>query len=384
MQISALQPNLARGPCARRNACVDSRKLHARRRLLVQALPIAPGASLRRSRVLHCTCSHSSSAGPHSSTFLIAACCRSCKLPRQQAVLITLASSPCLLRRTAIPRPPPLPPPKPIDGPSTSGAASCEESWALLKAFTLAEARGGPGAAQRYLSGAAERGRLREALMVRMRMRACMHPAAAAMRGWGCPFGRPLVKSLWGQSSSPMALSGVARLELTRSGVRTTRVWAERVASLKSSRVAYSHPPPETPLPWTCDCMILQPPVHATTTQCVYTQPWPDAGWAPQSADQEVLMGLMAGDARVAVRALRDWCGALGLTFVLPECKVGWAGWRAGGRAGRLVAGDGRGRPERTHSPLSVRRGRSCWPRAWGQIQAPAKMRPSGSSRRHG
>ncbi|KAI8463525.1 MAG: hypothetical protein J3K34DRAFT_143479 [Monoraphidium minutum] len=110
------------------------------------------------------------------------------------------------------------------DGPSTSAGGggappSPADAWALLRAFTLAEARGGPGAVQHHLGSADERARLRDALLV------------------------------------------------------------------------------------------------------AYAEPWPEGGWAPQP-DAEVLLGLVAGDARAAVRALRDWCGALGLDYKLPESKV--------------------------------------------------------------
>jgi len=56
----------------------------------------------------------------------------------------------------------------------------------------------------------------------------------------------------------------------------------------------------------------------------------------PISSDL-LLMGIMASDVRMAMRGFRDWCGALGLEFVIPENRVR-EHWRArqsqGGRIG--------------------------------------------------
>ena len=38
--------------------------------------------------------------------------------------------------------------------------------------------------------------------------------------------------------------------------------------------------------------------------------------------DQEVMFGIVAGNVRIAVRALRDWCQALGLPYVKPASRV--------------------------------------------------------------
>jgi hypothetical protein len=35
-----------------------------------------------------------------------------------------------------------------------------------------------------------------------------------------------------------------------------------------------------------------------------------------------VLLGVVASDARLAARALRDWCGALGLEYAPPQSRV--------------------------------------------------------------
>ncbi|KAF5831636.1 hypothetical protein DUNSADRAFT_12796 [Dunaliella salina] len=40
------------------------------------------------------------------------------------------------------------------------------------------------------------------------------------------------------------------------------------------------------------------------------------------SADQEVMFGVMAGSVRIGVRALRDWCQGLGLPYVKPVSRV--------------------------------------------------------------
>lgn len=48
---------------------------------------------------------------------------------------------------------------------------------------------------------------------------------------------------------------------------------------------------------------------------------YPELGWV-HDADPEVLLGIMASDIRVAVRCLRDYCQALGLSFLLPTSRV--------------------------------------------------------------
>ncbi len=66
----------------------------------------------------------------------------------------------------------------------------------------------------------------------------------------------------------------------------------------------------------------LTPPAHPPTVQAVYQSSNAAVGWSP-GGSREVLLGVLASDARVAVRALRDWCQALGLPYMVPECKVG-------------------------------------------------------------
>lgn len=58
---------------------------------------------------------------------------------------------------------------------------------------------------------------------------------------------------------------------------------------------------------------------------------------AATTASSPVLLGVVAGDARTAVRALRDWCGALSLDFALPECRVPGASALADVRGGVYV-----------------------------------------------
>lgn len=48
-------------------------------------------------------------------------------------------------------------------------------------------------------------------------------------------------------------------------------------------------------------------------------------GWDPSSSTDEipeVLLGVLASDARLAVRALRDYCTALNVPFFVPESRV--------------------------------------------------------------
>lgn len=51
--------------------------------------------------------------------------------------------------------------------------------------------------------------------------------------------------------------------------------------------------------------------------------PHAPSGWDPHSAQpQGMLMGILSSDVRLGVRALRDYCQALGLPFKLPESRV--------------------------------------------------------------
>lgn len=59
--------------------------------------------------------------------------------------------------------------------------------------------------------------------------------------------------------------------------------------------------------------------------QLAYENPSPAEGWGAASAAQsgpDVLMGVCASDSRLGLRALRDWCQALQLEYVMPDCKV--------------------------------------------------------------
>jgi len=54
-----------------------------------------------------------------------------------------------------------------------------------------------------------------------------------------------------------------------------------------------------------------------------YSQPYIPDGWNPAiSKTPDVLLGIMASDSRLAVRALRDWCQALGLPYAVPDSRV--------------------------------------------------------------
>ena len=49
---------------------------------------------------------------------------------------------------------------------------------------------------------------------------------------------------------------------------------------------------------------------------------YPAAGWDPGAQPSTLLLGILSGDVRLAVRALRDYTGALGAAFVVPESRV--------------------------------------------------------------
>lgn len=53
----------------------------------------------------------------------------------------------------------------------------------------------------------------------------------------------------------------------------------------------------------------------------VYSQPCVEEAWACEPPP-DVLMGVVASDSRLGVRALRDWCEALGLPYLQPENRV--------------------------------------------------------------
>lgn len=71
--------------------------------------------------------------------------------------------------------------------------------------------------------------------------------------------------------------------------------------------------------------------LHAPALQLIYGQPCAAEGWNPGAAGaREVLLGVVASDGRLALRALRDWCAALGLEFLQPDCRVAGAASVAG------------------------------------------------------
>jgi hypothetical protein len=92
-------------------------------------------------------------------------------------------------------------------------------------------------------------------------------------------------------------------------------------------KIAASH----TPLRY---FVILPSPPH----QLVYSQPCVEENWSCEQPP-DVLMGVVASDSRLGVRALRDWCEALGLPYLQPENRVsGWMGSVVCGSC-RAVAG---------------------------------------------
>lgn len=55
--------------------------------------------------------------------------------------------------------------------------------------------------------------------------------------------------------------------------------------------------------------------------QLAYSNPSAAEGWTP-GPQPEVLMGVCASDSRLGLRALKDWCQAMDLEYVMPDCKV--------------------------------------------------------------
>jgi hypothetical protein len=91
----------------------------------------------------------------------------------------------------------------------------------------------------------------------------------------------------------------------------------------------------------------------------VYVEPRPEAGWAPH-LNPDVLVGLVAGDARTALRALRDWCGALELAYVQPECKVPDAAGLAAVQGSVYIKYNSRGPVSRASDPVAFRPRAPC------------------------
>ena len=53
---------------------------------------------------------------------------------------------------------------------------------------------------------------------------------------------------------------------------------------------------------------------------CIRRHAAPDVAWDP--ADPDLLLGILATDIRLGVRALRDWTQAMEVTFTLPDSRV--------------------------------------------------------------
>jgi hypothetical protein len=60
--------------------------------------------------------------------------------------------------------------------------------------------------------------------------------------------------------------------------------------------------------------------------QLVYSQPCVEENWSCEPPP-DVLMGVVASDSRLGMRALRDWCQALGLPYMQPENRVRLCVW---------------------------------------------------------
>lgn len=56
--------------------------------------------------------------------------------------------------------------------------------------------------------------------------------------------------------------------------------------------------------------------------ETVAKRPLPAQGWDPAATEKELLLGVLASDVRLAVRALRDWTDALHVPFVAPASRV--------------------------------------------------------------
>lgn len=54
--------------------------------------------------------------------------------------------------------------------------------------------------------------------------------------------------------------------------------------------------------------------------QFVFAHKHEEVGWDPEQP--QILLGILCSDARLGVRALRDWCCAAGTKFVMPESQV--------------------------------------------------------------
>lgn len=52
------------------------------------------------------------------------------------------------------------------------------------------------------------------------------------------------------------------------------------------------------------------------------THACPEAGWDPAAQPSALMLGVLSGDVRLAVRALRDYAQALGFEFVTPQSRV--------------------------------------------------------------
>lgn len=56
--------------------------------------------------------------------------------------------------------------------------------------------------------------------------------------------------------------------------------------------------------------------------QVAATHAWPEAGWDPAARPSPLMLGVLSGNVRLAVRALRDYAQALGFEFAIPQSRV--------------------------------------------------------------
>ena len=56
--------------------------------------------------------------------------------------------------------------------------------------------------------------------------------------------------------------------------------------------------------------------------QVAVVNPAPEEGWDPNMQPPQILLGILASDSRVAMRALHDWTTMLGTPFIAPQSRV--------------------------------------------------------------
>lgn len=77
-----------------------------------------------------------------------------------------------------------------------------------------------------------------------------------------------------------------------------------------------------TPLAGAFPHSNLHNPYFVFSSQTAAAKAYPSAGWDPAAQPSSLMMGVLSGDVRLAVRALRDYTGALSAEFVMPMSRV--------------------------------------------------------------